>query len=731
MRAALVLVLLGSLVMGPVAWKSELAVLAPEETSPDKRHGKLTTLNDRFLMEVPESREAWEARAEDLRMRVRVALGLWPEPTRTPLEPWIGNTIEGEGYTIEGVSFQSMPGHLVSGSLFRPVGFEGPRPVVLCPHGHWSNGRFYTVSETNIRAQITRGEERFEDGGRNPMIARCVQLARMGCVVLLYDMLGYADSQQLEHRSGPRPDVNTPERWSLFGSQAELRLQHTMGLQTWNSVRALDFLLTLDEADPQRIGVTGASGGATQTFFLTAVDPRPAVAFPAVMVSVNMQGGCPCENAPYLRIDGGNIDLAALFAPKPLGLSAADDWTHDLETYGLPELKKVWSLYDQPDLVTGKAFLQFKHNYNYVSRSMMYHWFNKHLKLGVQEPIVEEDYPLPSREQLTVWSDENPQPPGGIEHETALLAGWDDDRNRHQEQLVHDAADGLQQYRDVVGRAFAVMVGRSMPSADPQRVEVRSRDQQAYGTRLKVLYHWPEHGEIVPALVLEPREAPTATVVWLSREGKLGLFDTDTAQPTPGVAALLERGIRVIGLDLFEQGENRTADSPEDRARVNESRWQYSGHTHGFNHPLFAQRVHDVMNVVSTASRATGGSDRVGLVALDADTAPIALAAKATGGATAIEALAVDTRGWRFDTIARIDDPAFWPGAVKYGDVPGLLSLAAPSPVLLAGEAALPEVAQATYAAADARERLMLATDRPLAQQVAAWMAQHLGEPEE
>jgi cephalosporin-C deacetylase-like acetyl esterase len=106
----------------------------------------------------------------------------------------------------------------------------------------------------------------------------------MGCVVFFYDMVGVADSLPIGHRQG------------FLDVQAELRLQNFMGLQTFNSIRALDFLLSLPDVDPQRIGVTGASGGGTQTFILCAIDDRPAAAFPAVMVSTAMQGGCICEN---------------------------------------------------------------------------------------------------------------------------------------------------------------------------------------------------------------------------------------------------------------------------------------------------------------------------------------------------------------------------------------------------------------------------------------------------
>src|SRR5207248_2131911 len=177
-----------------------------------------------------------------------------------------------------------------------------------------------------------------------PLQARCAQLARMGCVVFHYDMVGNADSQQIGHTAG------------FIDPEAQLRLQSFMGLQTFNSIRSLDFLLSLPDVDPKRIGVTGASGGGTQTFVLCAVDNRPTAAFPAVMVSTAMQGGCVCENCSYLRVGTGNIELAGLFAPKPLAMSGANDWTIDIETKGLPELKALYRFYDREDFVLAKCF---------------------------------------------------------------------------------------------------------------------------------------------------------------------------------------------------------------------------------------------------------------------------------------------------------------------------------------------------------------------------------------
>ena len=159
------------------------------------------------------------------------------------------------------------------------------------------------------------GEERFEQAGRSRFQAMCVQLARMGCVVWQWDMLGDSDSLQIARDlahgfAKERPEMNTASRWGLYSPQAETHLQNVMGLQTWNSIRSLDFLLGLPEVDPERVAMTGSSGGGAQTMMLAAIDDRLKLSFPVVMVSTSMQGGCTCENACLLRIGTGNVEFA-------------------------------------------------------------------------------------------------------------------------------------------------------------------------------------------------------------------------------------------------------------------------------------------------------------------------------------------------------------------------------------------------------------------------------------
>ncbi len=292
------------------------AAPAPGETLKDVRFEPLRTSKRIFLF------NRWIPNRLG-KTRRRLHLRAWPPAfgrnrSTHPLNAVVHGLVDRPEYTVERVLFESIPGHFVTGSLYRPkpethpvAARDGKRPVVLCPHGHWNDGRFHDQGEAAARREIAIGSERFEHEGRFPLQARCVQLARMGCIVFHYDMEGYADSVQLAHRTDTDTPLNTPERWGFFSTRAEAHLQNKMGLQSWNSIRAIDFVTSLPGVDPTRIAVTGASGGGTQTFMLGALDDRPAVLFPAVMVSTAMQGGCTCENAPLLRIGAGNIDLAA------------------------------------------------------------------------------------------------------------------------------------------------------------------------------------------------------------------------------------------------------------------------------------------------------------------------------------------------------------------------------------------------------------------------------------
>ena len=660
----------------------------PADAPQDARLGPLQDLDGYFPFTPSPSPEAWAVRAERVRMQMRVALGIWPEPTRTPLNAVIHGRVEGGDYTVEKVFFESMPGFFVTGNLYRPAGKsagEGKHAGVLCPHGHWDEGRFLDSGEKAVAKEIANGAEQFAEGGRSVLQARCVQLARLGCVVFHYDMLGYADSTQLSfaltHKfAKQRPETPGSDGWVLFSAEAEARAQSVMGLQTWNGIRALDFLTALPDVDARRIGVTGASGGGTQTMILAALDPRVTAAFPAVMVSTAMQGGCTCENASGLRISTGNVEFAALFAPKPMAMTAANDWTKEMETKGFPELQKHWAMLGAPQHVQLTALVQFPHNYNAPSRAAMYAWFNQHLALGQPAAqLAERDYVRLSREEMTVWDDAHPAPAGGDDFERKLLRWWHDDA---QAQM----AKSPEEFRIIAAPAWAAIIGRTL--ADAGEVEMAALDPKAIGAAagvqrtehgefLKIAgaLRNRTHGEELPAVLLQPEKPSARTVAWLCENGTAQLFAED-GKPRAEIARLLDAGCIVLGVDM-RMGKGAAAN------RVVKNPREAPAYTYGYNHPLFAQRVHDVLSALHFARNAEPKA-ALSLVGLGA-TGPIAAAARALSG-DAVDAAVIDTGHFRFADVADYRAANFLPAAAKYGDLPGLLTLAAPRPVFVIGE---------------------------------------------
>jgi hypothetical protein len=613
----------------------------------DARPGKVKTLDDYFPWTPPARLEDWQQRQQELRAQLLVALGLWPMPAATPLNATIHGRIDREGYTIEKAFFASYPGHYVSGNLYRPKNKTGKLPGVLCPHGHWANGRFYDAGAAAAKQQIAIGAEKTEAGARYPLQARCAQLARMGCVVFHYDMVGEADSKPIKHRAG------------FTDAEAELRLQSFMGLQSYNSIRALDFLTSLPDVDSKRIGVTGASGGGTQTFILCGIDDRPTVAFPAVMVSTSMQGGCVCENCSYLRVGTGNIELAALFAPKPLGMSGAHDWTIDLETKGLPQLKQLYRLYGVEDQVMGRVYPQFEHNYNQVSRELMYNWFNKHLQLGLPEPVVERPFvPVPPRE-LSVYDAEHPRPADALDVR-ALRQSLT--RASDAQLTALRAEKDQRQWREVMSTALKVMAGGGLPDASQIYVEANAPFER------KSRYRWRRTtigrrgaGDRIAAFEVADSKFDGTVVVWIHPRGKASLLEG--GHLTPAARQILDRHAAILAPDVFGTGELTDGEPmPVDK--------RYAGFTFGYNRTCLANRVRAILTAVVYA-RAIEGCKKIDLLGIE-EAGPWTLIARALCG-DSVQRAAIDCHQFSFENVHETSDPMMFPGVLKYGGLPALV----------------------------------------------------------
>ena len=621
--------------MKPLLCLFSLSIFFLSALADDIRNSPPKDLNGFFPFDPPSTLEEWKKRKADLILRLQVATGLYPMPPKTPLNAVIHGKITRPGFTVEKVYFESVPGFFVTGLLFRPENSMTKKcPAVLNPHGH--GGRLQDHGKSGgkgVLKQIEIGAEKFEESGRMPKIARCATLARLGCVTFLYDMIGYADNLQLSYKlahqfSKRRSNFERQKDWGLYSAQAEMRMFSIFGLQTWNSIRALDFMESLPDVDPARIAVTGGSGGGTQTILLGALDDRPIASFPNGMVSSSMQGGCTCENASLLRIGSGNVEMTALFAPKPQGMTAADDWTREMliEGKGFHELKKLYALYGKPEYVICPDLTHFKHNYNYVTRAIMYSWFNRHLKLGHPEPVIEQDFKLLSKEEHEVWNGQHSPPEGGDAYERRLMAQLDERDHRLLENLEE------KKKAETMIKAWQTIVGRSMEDALEHNYQIEGNKLTNQSMKEEIELQIPENLPSAPKIV-----------VLLGASAKKSM--DQTVKPV-----------------LFRQNQ----DGPTEK--VSNSR-EFAGYTHGYNHSRLARQIHDLLSVIAFLKSQT--DQPIEIHAGQGFEAQAIVASYLAGNL--INKVIVESSNFRFSQITNHRDSRFLPGAIKYGDLDFLI----------------------------------------------------------
>lgn len=308
------------------------------------------------------SRAEWEAWRDRLRQQIQTAAGITASAIRPPAPARLLSSQSWGSVAVDNLLIETAPGIYLAANLYRPAKADGRTPGILIAHGHWKHGRLENTSEYS-----------------GPALG--YHLARLGFTALAYDMVGYNDTRQLPHNFG---DSLRDRLWNF----------HPLGVQLWNSMRALDYLASLPQVDPERLGMTGASGGGTQTFLLASIDNRLQAIAPVNMISAHFQGGCDCENAPGLRFDTNNMEIASVFAPKPmLMVAATGDWTRDTPAVEFPAIQAIYRLYGRPAHV---EFTQFDtgHNYNRDSRQAVYRFFAR-LFLGQKECALCTENGLP------------------------------------------------------------------------------------------------------------------------------------------------------------------------------------------------------------------------------------------------------------------------------------------------------------------------------------------------
>jgi len=606
----------------------------------DLRNVEIRHTDTIFDLEAPADRGAWLERAAALRKQILFSAGLLPLPPKSPLNPQVFDRVEHDDYSVEKVLIETYPGFFLGGNLYRPVGKQGPFPAVLTPHGHWAWGR---LEHSDVASVPARG----------------VNLARQGFVVFAWDMIGYDDTLQLPHG---------------FAEQREqLWMVGALGLQLWNSIRAADFVTSLSDVDPSRIGVTGASGGGTQSFLLTAVDERVRYAAPVNMVSFLMQGGSRCENAPNLRIDTNNVEIAALAAPRPmLVVSATGDWTKNVPRQEFPAIQRIYDLLDSKSRAEVVQF-DSPHNYHQGSREAVYLFFGKH-GLGDEDPTHFADRRFPVEQpsaMLALWNRRLPE--HAVDLETFIA-----ERIATAEEQTEALRPGNAASLGVAREAFRERLGLSLMARSPAPDELLSELLEELPNGEQLVIGRRGKGDRIPTAVLRPRRAlPGARPVLIVHpEG--AAWTLSSSESRDGfVQELLDRRFPVMAIDAFQTG-HAVADRDVAAAGKNAERYYTT-----FNRTDDARRVQDVMTAIAFARESFGIED-IHLVGFGRAGLWCALAAALTDGPLS---LAADLDGFDASSDNAYLDGLFSPGLRRAGDFRAVATLLGPGPTLLSNVA--------------------------------------------
>lgn len=580
-----------------------------------------------------DSRADWQKRALEIRQHVQFATGLWPMPEKTPLNERTFGRIERDGYSVEKVYFETYPGFFLAGNLYRPLGKgTGPFPAILNPHGHWRNGRM-------------------ADEDLGSIAARCISFARQGMIAFSYDMVGYNDTIQVDH---------------TFASNATNLLWNIslMGLQTWNSIRALDFLESLPDVADARSGrpflarrqkliaCTGESGGGTQTFILGAVDDRLAVQAPIVMVSHSMQGGCLCENAPGLRVDYSNMEIAAARAPRPqIIVAATGDWTKKTMEVEGPAIEKVYKLLGAEDQFEYRIF-DYPHNYNKETREAVYTFFDKWVlkserSKNESKPYIVKEGPYTKEPDadLRVFPDGR-LPPSALK-EPELIAS-----------LIGIYSRQLETLKPVDPKSLEAWQSRMMPAWKHalQLQHVRGGIPQKGGETVTIRRQ-PDDKEVTVTFRAGDSRSPRSVALLVQSS-----LDGDASRQT----ATLPESLHSKGITVVSLAAQRSASSD-----------QFKNYFHAYNR-TYAQEL--VADIKVAADYLRDRFPRADLVIIGSGNAALAaLLAAPLANAVVADAAGVDES----KDSDLLKPGVFFPGSRRIGSLQGVAALAAPNPLFV------------------------------------------------
>ncbi|MBL9211797.1 MAG: acetylxylan esterase [Opitutaceae bacterium] len=594
----------------------------------------------------PASPAAWQEQRRTLRAQLAEAWGAFPAQP-SALQPKVLGTLQRDGYRVEKVVFQTLPDVWMTANAYVP-NRPGRLPAVLAVHGHWKGAK------------------------QDPVVqSRCIGLAKLGFFVLAVDALGAGERGVGKELGEYHGDLTAATLYPVGLTLA--------GLQVYENMRAVDYLLTRPEVDAARIGITGASGGGNQSMYAGAWDERLAATVPVCSVG-NYQAYlgaacCQCEVVPgALRFtEEGNV--LALTAPRALlVLSATRDafqFSVDEARRSLAAARRVFTLQGHPDRVEHVAF-DSGHAYNQPMRETMYGWMTRHLKgEGDGAPVPEPAFETEAPETLRCYPGQT-RPDGFVT--IPMLAAREARRLLAGHELPADALRWRADRTDRQQRLQRVMQGADTPTT-PAGSEAQVSVEN--GTAARTLSY-----QAAPLIRLTARQEPASArpdrlAVLLDLEGAAA------ATASPLASALRAAGWSVLTLDLRATGalavtRARTGLSPDH----NPAEWSL-----WIGRPLLGQWLTDVQATLRALESADGALPRT-----------LAVIGQGPAGLVATAAAALDPRityvaavGSLGSYVSAVPYEKQWlglmvPGIVREaGDIAQIAALIAPRRLVIAG----------------------------------------------
>jgi hypothetical protein len=598
----------------------------------------------------------WQKRQEWLRTVLKDVIGTFPE--KTPLNAKITRTIDKGDFRVEHIVYESQPGFYVTSSMFIPDGLRGKAPLVIYCSGHSDNG--YRAYQTQI-----------------------LNLVKKGFIVFAFDPVDQGERLEYFDPQTNKPEEGGSDLWhSYSGAQALITGSSQLMYMMWDGIRAVDYVLTRSEVDPSRIGITGRSGGGTQSAWISAVDERILAAAPESYIT-NFRGlfwGPGPQDAEQEPINGimRGIDLADLLlirAPKPTLIIATTGDYFGIQGFreSAKEATNIYKAYDkEADFETAEDILP-RHGATLKNREAMYAFFQKSLNnpgISREEnisPLTEEEMQVTKTGQVytsfegeTVFSLNYKE----AEKLVAKLQSSRNDLRRHLSEVLN-SAKMLSGYQEPLVIHEPVFTGRV----------------QREGYIIDKYFVKGEGDYIIPYLLMIPDKQNHKALIYLHPSGK-------SAEASVGgeMEWFVSNGFTVLAPDMIGVGETGPGDFQGDSyiEGVSFNVWFASML---IGRSIVGIRAGDVVRLTRLLKKTSGINEIYGLARREM--APVLLHAAAFDSAITNIALIEPYSSYRSIVMNRFYNPSFIPGtvpgALKAYDLPDLEASLAPRKLILAG----------------------------------------------